>query len=192
MLKQACFVFSLLFALSALPMALFFLPPRKQEIDGFAKELQEKWHKDTKKRPFHQIREQVQKDLFLAEENGRRQVSLKACSSIVTVKDKEIVEEMKNLRCFMQDKLSETKGEKWQQVRYFHSDKGVYQFETHLFKAETVDMTLYEAPGWTLELEEHPEKTFLSGIAHAVTFSLKEGYPHFHAEKFKALISDDN
>lgn len=102
----------------------------------------------------------------------------------------EVVEELENVRCFMQESLYHDKetGKPMQLVRYLEAEKASYNYNTQIFVAKDVKL-------WRYRLEGHdPVSAFeglsplLSGTARTVEFNFKGKKPDFHAQQFRATF----
>ncbi len=143
----------------------------------------------------HQYRSGVRKDLWLSQpDKTRLHYRIESTSSILTLipcDDKlDIVENLKQLKCWMQDKLYLQGTTPMQQMRFFVADEGLYQYSSQQFTASTVALSLFRLPGTELLPTTDSQSAFLRGIAEGVSFSIAGKTPQFHAQHFKAnLIS---
>lgn len=146
----------------------------------------------------YQTRSGVRKDIWATEANGvRMHYRIESESSLLkltpTQRKMELVENLKGIKCWMQDKLlltSETQGAPLQQVRYLEADKGTYLYNTQKFDADTVSLFFLRLPGHNLTFDSGPKDAFLKGIAQKVSFFISEGAPQFQAQNFKASIKE--
>ena len=101
----------------------------------------------------------------------------------------EVVENLQNLQCWMQDRLYvEPELGEMQQVRFLKAAQGTYRYSTQQFLAQTVALSLFRLPGHTLSTTSDPSLAFLKGIAKDVSFSVSGKNPHFQAEHFSATF----
>lgn len=140
-----------------------------------------------------QYRNGVRKDLWLAQpDQSRLHDRIESANSILTLipcDDKlDIVENLKQLKCWMQDKLYNQNGLPMQQMRFFVADEGLYQYSTQKFTAKSVALSVFRLPGTQLLTQIDPSKAFLQGIAQDVSFSIAEKNPQFQAQHFKANL----
>ncbi|MBP9841196.1 MAG: hypothetical protein KBC64_02080 [Simkaniaceae bacterium] len=123
----------------------------------------------------------VRKDLYLYQ-NGKQLHSRISCSKS-RLNSSLFVEEMEDVEGVFQTKCDK----ETQELRTFSSEKGVYNYKTHTFRANSVLLHFYKEPGNKLPSHFDPEKAFLQGIAEEVTLVM-EKKPDFKAEKFQADI----
>lgn len=139
-------------------------------------------------KPLKQMRQEVQKDIYLPEEETRLHVRIISSSSELSFrfinKKPQVVENLKNLECWMQDKLLESS----QQIRYFTAKEGTYLFPSHFFYAQKVNLSFYQYPGRILPTVVPEENSFLRGYANEVSFQLCEKSPTFSANQLKATV----
>jgi hypothetical protein len=153
--------------------------------------------KSSLSKPLIQKRQKVRKDIFVPEEKNRLHLSLKSEESDLSIRMQngkpEIVENLKNLECFMQDKLFEnTNCEKMQQIRHFTAKEGTYLFPSHKFYTQKVDLSFQTCLGHTLPSTLDESQSFLSGYASEVSFLLSQKNPAFTASHLKAKIREKN
>ncbi len=153
--------------------------------------------KNSLSRPLMQHRQDVRKDIFVPEEGARLHLSLKSKESDLSIRMQsgkpEIVETLKNLECFMQDKLFEgPSGEKMQQIRHFTAKEGTYLFPSHTFHTQKVDLSFQTCLGHALPSTLDEAASFLSGYASEVSFLLSQKNPTFTASHLKAKIREKN
>ncbi|HSW72791.1 MAG TPA: hypothetical protein VLG44_05240 [Chlamydiales bacterium] len=139
-------------------------------------------------KPLKQMRQIVQKDIYLPEENERHHLRITSENSELSFrfinKKPQIVENLKQLQCWMQDKILNDS----QQIRYFTAKEGTYLFPSHFFYAQKVHLSFYQCPGFLLPTSLSVEDAFLNGFANEVSFQLNEKSPTFTAHKLKAKI----
>lgn len=146
----------------------------------------------------YQTRSGVRKDIWATEAgNVRMHYRIESQSSLLkltpTERKMELVENLKGIKCWMQDKLlltSETQGAPLQQVRYLEAEEGTYLYNTQQFNADSVSLSFLRLPGHTLTFDVGPKDAFLRGIAQKVSFFISEGAPQFQAQNFKASIKE--
>jgi len=143
----------------------------------------------------HQIREGVRKEIWVSQEDGSRlQYRIASATSTLSIlpgeKRVQIMENLHNIHCLMQDKLYTAQGHPEQQVRLLEAKEGVYDYQAHAFQAQTVELSLLRLPGKTLPPSCTSQNAFLSGVAKDVSFSFGEKAPKFHAQQFKALFKE--
>ena len=150
--------------------------------------------KATKSEQTHQTRGGVRKDLWLSQQDRTRlHHRIDSKSSVLTllpIGDKvDIIENLQQIKCWMQDKLYAQGNVAMQQMRFFEADQGIYQHSTQRFAANSVILSLFRVPGIQLPTAIDPSKAFLRGIAEDVSFSIAGKATQFQAQKFKATLS---
>ncbi len=140
-----------------------------------------------------QTRQGVRKDLWVSQEDGKRlQYRIDSESSVLTLIPKadklDIVENLRGIQCWMQDKLYVLDKKPMQQMRFFEAEEGVYRYSSQEFLAKTVSLSFFRLPGSTLPLTSNPTAAFLKGVAEGVSFSISGKDPQFHAQRFKATL----
>lgn len=143
-------------------------------------------HQSTK-----QNRAGVRKDLWIAQEGGvRLHNRIESASSTLTLTPvddhMEIIENLNNIHCAMQDKVSTQAGKWSQQVRYFDAGTGIYQYSTNRFTAQTVALSLFRLPGSDLPNSFAQHAPYLKGVAQDVSFAVAGKASQFQAKHFKA------
>ena len=143
-----------------------------------------------------QNRAGVRKDLWITEEGGKRlHNKIESASSILTLTPiddhMEIIENLHQIRCSMQDKIINENGKTTQQVRYFDANSGLYQYSISRFSAETVALSLFRLPGSDLPESLSQKSPFMKGVAKDVSFALSGKASAFQAKYFKASFGGE-
>ena len=173
---------------------------RPKDLEEYAVMIQEKEVASSTKSNYpktHQQRKGVRKDIWVSQEDqSRLQYRIDSMASVLTLIPKkgkfEVVENLENIKCWMQDKLYYASGNEdaMQQARYLEADRGEYRFNTQEFIAQKVGLSLFRIPGHTLPKQQFDmKKAYLKGVAQDVSFSLAGKIPHFHAQDFKASLN---
>lgn len=141
----------------------------------------------------HQNRSGVRKDLWLSQQDRTRlHYRIDSQSSVLTllpIDDKmDIIENLQQIKCWMQDKLYAQGSVPMQQMRFFEADHGIYQYSSQRFAANSVALSLFRLPGFALPTSVDPKTAFLRGIAQDVSFSIAGKTTQFQAERFKATL----
>jgi hypothetical protein len=141
----------------------------------------------------HQNRSSVRKDLWLSQQDkSRLHYRIDSKSSVLTllpIDDKvDIIENLQQIQCWMQDKLYAQGNVPMQQMRFFEADQGIYQYSTQRFAANSVALSLFRVPGTALPGAVDPKTAFLRGIAQDVSFSVAGKTTQFQAQRFKATL----
>ncbi len=144
-----------------------------------------------------QTREQVQKDIWFSQESATRlHYKIESQSSelvLVPTKNKfEIIENLRNMKCWMQEKVYDSSsGTPMQQIRFIKADEGVYRYNQQELVANTVSLSLFRLPGSELSTDLPSQKAFLRGIAKDVTLTVSGKTPQFNARDFKATLREE-
>ncbi len=143
--------------------------------------------------PTEQQRFGVSKDLWIQDsEMGRLHHHIESPSSILTVvrnsKQTHLIEQMIDMKCYLQEKVEEEDGTITQQIRYIESKEGIYNYSDHHFDAPSVFLALFRIPGDRLPTKLNSDEAYLLGVGKEVSLSFLNGRPNFHAQKFKAHI----
>jgi hypothetical protein len=127
----------------------------------------------------------VQKDLYHYENEQRLHSRISASTSTLKplASTHQFIEEMEHSEAIIQSKFE---GDT-QEIRTFASNKGVYNYASHTFQADSVLLRFYREPGHLFPEHLDPSKAFLDGVAEHVTLSI-DNTPDFKAEKFQANI----
>lgn len=113
--------------------------------------------KATKSEQTHQTRGGVRKDLWLSQQDRTRlHHRIDSKSSVLTllpIGDKvDIIENLQQIKCWMQDKLYAQGNVAMQQMRFFEADQGIYQHSTQRFAANSVILSLFGFEGCSFPL----------------------------------------
>ena len=144
-----------------------------------------------------QTRSGVRKDIFFTQDDASRlQYRIESESSVLTLapinNKMDIVENLHNIRCWMQEKLFDMQTAPSQQIRYLKANEGTYRFSQQQFLANSVALSLFRLPGHTLSTPTSTEKAFLKGLADEVSFSVSGKTPQFVAHHFTASLRQED
>lgn len=104
----------------------------------------------------------------------------------------EVVEELKDVACFMQEKLFYEEGKPMQRVRYLEARQARYNYHTHLFLAEDVRLWRYQYEGHEAMVDHREDAVLLMhAIAEKVEFTLEGDSHDFIAHHLKAILKDE-
>lgn len=148
--------------------------------------------KALKRKPIHQERTNVQKDIFLLQNNSRLHFRIFSKNSTLKITEKqnsiELIENLKNIKCFAQDKIYYNPESKRfeQKIRYFTAKEGTYTYPSHKFLTDSINLSFFDLPGKTLPSNIHSFTPYLKGIAREVSFFLKDKSPKLNAHHFRA------
>jgi hypothetical protein len=193
MIRRAMF-FSLLLLFPSLAILSFFLfVPNQTDYESYEK-IQEKQKRSLTSNTFpkeeiHQMRDNVQKDLWVMNDNERLHFRIFSDHSDLTLqhkeKEMEIIENLKNIQCWIQEKISLPQN--YQFIRYFSSEVGTYRYPSHSFFAPQIFLSFFQLPGSELPSDIFAFSPYLEGIAHRVFFQLTDKVPAFAASHLRAL-----
>lgn len=140
-----------------------------------------------------QIRHRVCKDFWIAEEKDRLHHRIESPRSTLFAhfegKKTKIIEQMIEMKCYIQERLMHSEEGLKQKLRYIESEEGFYHYDNHHFNAEHVFIAFFDMPGNHLQRNLNLEKAHMTGHASQVQLSLANQNPTFYAEKFKAHIN---
>ena len=142
----------------------------------------------------HQTREKVSKQIWYQDETPLY-CRIDSTNSELFLLDEhntfEVVEELQNVVCLMQEELYYEEGKPMQRVRYLEAKGARYNYHTHLFLAENVKLWRYQYEGH--EPIDPPEDSLLlmHAIAESVAFTLEGDSPDFVAHHLKAILKDE-
>ena len=144
-----------------------------------------------------QERRGVRKDIWFAQEDGTRlQYRIESDASLLTlVQDRgkfDMVENLQNIQCWMQEKIFTSGNSSMQQLRYLKADGGVYSLGKQQFEAHSVALSLFKLPGHTLVMPTNRKGAFLRGTAEDVSFAVSGKSPQFQAHNFTASLKQED
>lgn len=169
-----------------------FLIPRNKDIQKIASLYQTKKVASVSSlKASDQKRKSVRKDAFFTQSDGvRLHYRIDSESSTLyllpTGHKVDIVEDLKGIRCFMQEKLFMTPDT--QQSKFFKAEQGLWSYAKQEFQATSVNLCLLKLPGHEIPGAIDENSAFLKGLASGVKFSFSGKKPNFHAEKFQASV----
>lgn len=143
----------------------------------------------------HQTRQQVSKEIwFTQEDKSRLQYRIFGKTSLLTLEPNGkkilVLENLHDLKCFMQDKLYfAAQKQPMQQMRFWEADRGIYRYTNQQLVAEDVNISIFRLPDHALPKTCDPTVAFLNGIANNVSFSITGKTPQFKANQFKATLT---
>ena len=165
---------------------------KKSDYKEYAKLIDKKvkltQNASIKKQKASQFRKNVQKDLYLVDDNNRRHFRL-FCNEteIFLIPNKNslmLQEKLTNLKCWIQDKILEQSYE----VKYFEAKTGKYTFPSHSFFANNVDILFFHQNINKKFSEIDEKEAYMSGFAKDINFTLSEKKPIFNANDFQATF----
>jgi hypothetical protein len=190
--------FSCLFSFLCLSLLSFFLFfPKDADRENYQKILEKRKRtlcsKAFPQDGLHQMREGVQKDLWVVNDQERLHFRLFSEHSDLALKKKEklfeLAENLQNIECWIQEKV--IKEENRQLIRFFSSQEGVYRYPSHKFFSPKLFLSFFQVPGTELPDDLFSFSPYLQGMAHKVYFQLTEKVPAFEASHLHALYKLD-
>jgi len=144
-----------------------------------------------------QSREGVRKDIWFSQEDkSRLHYRIESDSSLLTMVPNKgkfnMVENLSNIRCWMQEKLYGTEQDQMQQIRFLKASEGLYRFNQQQFQANSVDISLFRMPGHELATPTSTKAAFLNGNADDISFSVSGKTPQFQAHHFTASLRKED
>jgi hypothetical protein len=100
----------------------------------------------------------------------------------------EVIEQLGNVVCLMQEDLYFEKEKPMQRVRYLEAESASYNYNTHLFVAEEAELWTFQLPGHELPKTVMGNTPILHATAQSVEFSLKGDQLNFLAHRMKARM----
>lgn len=198
-LKKTFFKATITFSsLCALAIGLWFIKAcvlQNEDLARYKKLVLKKEGPETGLSSIYQTRQGISKDLwYVQEDNQRLHHRIESESSVLTMVSKkskvDIVENLENITCFMQDKLYRgPDNAPMQQLRFFKANEGTYHYANQQFFAQTVQLSLLRSGGYNLPKQLEPSSAYLRGVAQDVSFFINDNVPKFHAEQFKASLN---
>ncbi len=102
--------------------------------------------------------------------------------------EQELVEDMEDVHCIMQEKLFEKEGQPFQQIRVITADTATYSYEQELLTAKDVFIQQYVIPGHTLVEQLDGYVPSMRGKAASAEFSLGGENVRVQLQQFKAWM----
>lgn len=191
MFRQAFLSSLLLIAIVLTTIYIFLIRIRPEEVSSYRKltaasaELRSR--KALEREPANQLRQGVQKDIWIANERQRLHFRFKSEKSHLALTQKKgkisAVEKLKQIECLIQEAVDPASS--IQKLRMFRANEGTYYFPSHRFSANHIDLAFYQIPGIDLPSFLPLEKPFLTGTAQTITFSAADKNPAFTAHFLK-------
>jgi hypothetical protein len=101
----------------------------------------------------------------------------------------EVVEQLGKVTCVMQEELYFEGEQPMQRVCYLEAEQACYNYNSHLFVAESVELWKIQLEGHMLPTEIEKKTPLLYATAGSLAFSLERGKFDFTAEQFKATLT---
>ncbi len=138
----------------------------------------------------YQLRQNVQKDIYIIDDNKRKHFRLHSNSSEIFLTQKkknfELVENLKDIGCCFQDKIASKNSN--QHIRYIKANNGIYSFPSHNFLLKDVLISSYYLAGSYLPENLEKETPYLEGICSDAVFSLSSKKPKVQVNSFEATF----
>lgn len=141
-----------------------------------------------------QLRINMQKQIFYQEGSQRLEMQIFASKAELVFDHQDdttsIVEEMQDVRCFIQEALFvvQPKDHTMQRILYLEAVNARYDYKSERIIAEKVKLSRYVLPGSTLIVSIEGLVPTMAGEAESAEFDLAGGTLHFKASHFKAIL----
>ncbi|HRW58016.1 MAG TPA: hypothetical protein P5048_00165 [Chlamydiales bacterium] len=149
----------------------------------------EKSEKSPKQQTINQYRQNVQKDIYAANEHSRLHHTLKSKNSFLSIAQKnekiDLQENLSDFFCIIQESSD------IHQVKFITAEKGTYSFPSQKFYCENIFLEFYKVPEKELLPQFQSFSPFLKGSAKDLSFKLSKKVPEFEASNFKAFLNTE-
>lgn len=139
-----------------------------------------------------QNRKGVQKDLLFTRNGKRMQMRLVSKEATMVLEHQlegtYLMEQMRDVKCWMQEELAVVDGKPQQTLRYLEADSATYSYKNDEVVANDVKVYRYILPGHELPQNLAGFKPTLKGHAEGVQFSMAGKDVQFKAQKLKASL----
>lgn len=180
-----------------LALALLIIPCREQAHQDYAKLLQasKQVHKQEDSLSYSkQLRSEVTKQiwyqdntpLYIRIESPQSELFFSQHSNQV-----EVIEQLGNVVCIMQEELYYDEGKPMQKVRYMEGEHARYHYNSRLFIAHNVKLWKYEIEGHTPPEAQPIASSNMSATADSVEFILKNAILDFTAHHMHAILNTE-
>ncbi len=143
-----------------------------------------------------QYRLGVTKDLWMVE--GRERLHHRICSGYSLVKvcprrrEGKLVEQLRDVSAVVQEKIERLPGKRRQQLRFIRTKQAMYNYSSHTFFSEWVELALARIEGVELPLERVAEKEcYAKAMAQEATFFFLAPTPKLQAKMLWAKIESE-
>lgn len=190
--------FSLLFV-TVFALFFFFSSPSEKEALTYFQVLKEtrsaRSEKALTKRPMGQIKEFVQKDLWIPHGEQRLHTRIQSAHSHLDLSENrgklEAKEHLTNIQCLLQEEIDPF--HHTQELRFFSSQEGFYTYPEHRFTSKQVDIAFFVAPGTLLPSVPLSLSPYLTGTANEVLFRATSQAPLLTAHHLRArILTEEN
>ncbi|NGX56171.1 MAG: hypothetical protein K1060chlam5_00407 [Candidatus Anoxychlamydiales bacterium] len=150
------------------------------------------FNKATNSTDITQNREDVQKDLYIVDDNIRKHFKILSKSSVLYLKQNknniDFNENLKDLKCYFQDKFFEKNSFSYQHLRYFEAKNGVYKYPSHSFFAKDIHLHFFYMKGSTIPNTLDFQNAYLQGTSKNLTLKLLNKKPIVEADEIDATL----
>lgn len=172
-------------------LVIFFLTDLRKKDEMRYETLLRMTRTSSKQSPFgvKQERKGVHKQVFFSKD-GLRHMILMQCptSKISLTEGSELVEQLEDVKCQMQEKLYfDEQNRPKQEVRELQTKKALLSYQDQLFKGDDVTLTQFERDGHDLLSHYKTQKMLMQGKAQQAQFHLEEDV-QFQASHLKATF----
>jgi hypothetical protein len=139
-----------------------------------------------------QNREDVQKDLYMIDDNERVHFQISSTTSVLYLKQNknniDFYEKLSDINCNFQDKFIEKNNYFYQHLKNFTSKNGIYKYPSHSFVADDVSLNFYYLKK---DIDFHNlerSNAYLQGKANNIELKLINKKPILQANDIDALF----
>lgn len=101
----------------------------------------------------------------------------------------EVIEQLENVNCIMQEELYYEDQVPMQKVRYLQAERASYNYNTQLFVAEKANLWKYQLEGHEPPTQMPQTQALMRATAQSVEFTLKGEKLNFVAHQMKATLN---
>jgi hypothetical protein len=139
-----------------------------------------------------QNREDVQKDLYIIDDNFRKHFQISSKSSVLYLKQNknniDFYENLSDISCYFQDKFIEKNKFSYQHLKQFTSKNGIYKYPSHSFIANDVNLNFYYLKKDLDFNKLDNNNAYLQGKAKNIELKLIDKKPILNACEIDALF----
>jgi hypothetical protein len=186
-------IYLLFFGISVpLALALLIFPCHNQAHEEYARLLQVS--KQVHKQDAKQLRSEVSKQIWY-QDNTPLHIRIESPQSELFFTQHnnqvEVIEQLGNVICIMQEELYYEGDQPMQKVRYMEGEHARYHYNSRLFIAHNVKLWQYEIEGHTPPEVQPIASSIMSATADSVEFVLKNEALDFTACHMRAIFNTE-
>ncbi|MCH9627481.1 MAG: hypothetical protein S4CHLAM2_11220 [Chlamydiales bacterium] len=195
MYKKQLSVFALILVAASLFVGLMIFRVTDEDVVAYQKLVESsKPVSKTVLSQSKQLREGVIKEIWY---QGRSPLCIRIASTLSELcfsqqnGEMEVVEQLENVECLMQEKLYYAEGKPMQLVRYMEATRATYHYTTQIFTAEGTQFWRYRLEGHEPVSTIEGHEPIMSATAQTVEFTLKEKEIDFQAHQLRATFNQE-